>query len=129
MVHIIPTALLALSTLTISISAAPAKSNSTAAGNSKSDVTIITLDDVKSSTPDIPEVTDPAKKAVAIGENSDFNLLSLRKDLAEKVSDAENKIPELEKEDEIPKNGSAKEKRGLQKRWGVSLLSLSYSLA
>ncbi|KAL9130906.1 MAG: hypothetical protein Q9217_001009 [Psora testacea] len=108
MVHLASTAILGLTVLVLGVSAAPA--------NNTSSVNVITLKDVQGSTPDIPEVTDPAEKAISSEVKDDSILLQARPDLADKVNDAKKEIPSLLADDSIPKPESNISRRDLEKR-------------
>ena len=111
MVHLVSTTIFGLAAMALGVSAAPANNTST--------FKIITLDDVKNSTPDIPEITDPAKKAFSSTARDEAAFLESRPDLATKVNDAKKEIPGLLADDTIPKAEGNVTRRGLEKRWNV----------
>lgn len=114
MVQLLSTTVLGLVVVALGASAAPTN-------NGTSSVIVITLDDVKSSEPEISGLSDPAKKIFSSKPGDNTALLEVKPELAKKVEEANKVIPALSTNDEVPKNATKMDRRDLEKRYNVSL--------
>ena len=108
MVQINSAPVLGLLLLAIGASAIPAKSGSS--------LKVITYEDIKNATPNVPKVTDPAQKPLAGDASDNSTALQARPDLAGVVNAAKTTLPQLLADDKPPKGASKNDRRDLQKR-------------
>ncbi len=112
MVQIYSAPVLGLLFLVLGASATPAKSGSSGK--------VITFEDIKNATPNVPPVTDPAQKPLSGDASDNSTVLQARPDLAGVVNDAKTTLPKLLADDTPPKGASKNGRRDLFKRAKVS---------